>query len=115
MPGYLQALRALFDRRAPFVSIVIVKQRGSLDWATLKQYGAFAKEQEAAMRDHYRGVAFVFPGDAFRLLLSAILAVTPTPVPYKVFGDQQAAYDWAVERVRAAGATPPAKQPVLWP
>lgn len=115
MNAYLAALRTLFDRRQPFACVVIVKQRGTLDFATIKQYGAFVNEHQTDMRSYYRGAAFVFPGEAFRLLLSSLLAVTPKAVPYKVFADQQTAYDWAAEQVRAAGAIPPMKQPVLWP
>lgn len=115
MTAYTAELKKLFAKKRPFAAVVIVKKRGTLDFDTVKQYGRFAKEEVESLRAYYKGVAFVFPNDMFRVLLSAILAVMPAPVPYKVFADQGAAYDWAAEQLRAAGENVPTERPVLWP
>jgi hypothetical protein len=115
MARYTEALGKLLDRGQPFATLVIVKQRGKLEWATLNDYAQFSKAKDAAMRAHYKGVAFVFPSDAFRLLLSAILAVAPPQMPYKVFAEQAPAYDWVVAQLAVSGYRPPPVAPVLWP
>ncbi len=111
MARYLEALEALLARKQPFASITIVKRRGHLERSTISAYGEFTKRHEEAMREHYKGAAFVFPGEVFRLVLSAIIAVSPAKVPYKVFSKQDEAYAWAAALI----SYNPRTAPILWP
>ncbi len=115
MATFLEANARLFIRKQPFASVVIVRKRGTMDWPVLNEWGKWAKANEHSLRELCKGVAFVFPGDAFRMLLSAILAVSPGRVPHKVFSAQTDAYAWAVSQLAPTGYKAPTTQPTLWP
>ena len=115
MTRFLDDHSSLLARKQPFASIVIVRKRGKLEWAVLNDWARWSKANDAALREFGKGVAFVFPGDAFRMLLSAILSVSAVKVPHKVFSSQTDAYAWAVSQLAPTGYKAPTTQPTLWP
>jgi hypothetical protein len=115
MADFLEENARVFARKQPFAYLVIVRKRGKMEWSVLNQWGKWSKANEQAMRELCKGVAFVFPGDAFRMLLSAILAVSPGRVPHKVFSSQLDAYAWTAAQLAPTGYRTPVIQPTLWP
>lgn len=107
METYLRGLDGLFARGQRFASVVVVKKRGDMDRRIIGLNGEWMRRNEELVRRQWMGVAFVFPGDFFRFLLSTILMAAPHPVPYQVFGTTRDAVSWATFKLRAAGVEPP--------
>lgn len=107
MQAYLKDMDALHARKEPFVAVILVKEKGPLDRRVFGEYGRWVKQNEALMKQFYTGAAFVFPGEVFRFVLSAILLAAPAPVPHAVFATADDACKWALDKLRAAGGRPP--------
>ncbi|MEW5851197.1 MAG: hypothetical protein AB2A00_20585 [Myxococcota bacterium] len=107
MHAYIKELDALMARRDRFASVVLVKQKGTMDRAVIGMYGDWVKKNTVDMKNYYLGCAFVFPGEVFRFILSAILLAAPAPVPHAVFGKAEEARDWAGRKLVDAGIRVP--------
>lgn len=114
MERYNQDLAALLARNEPFASIVLVKggsrmgmAHSKLDRKSIPVHGAWLKANAAELRRLWLGIAFVLPGDMYRLVLSALLLAAPAATEYKVFATAPEAGKWLAELFRKAGVTAP--------
>lgn len=102
MREYLRKMDALLAKKQPFV-VVVIANKGQMDRKIIGEYGDWVKKNKELMGRYYLGCAFVFPGDVFRFILSAILLAAPAPVPHDVFGDVDKAIAWCNRKLLEAG------------
>jgi len=93
-------------RTLPRVAFVFEDVGGArLTMEQRRRQARWLKDEGELLRSRCRGVAFVFPSPVARFVLSSILLLTGTPMPYVVVAGYQRAREWAREQLRAGETT----------
>jgi hypothetical protein len=100
---YLAEMDACLRRGEKFVCVLDIRQGGSPTQAQRQRQASWLKENDARMRQHELGVAFLVTSPIIRLALSAIFYFKPMPVPYVVTDQLSSAMEWAAQRFTDAG------------
>ncbi len=107
---YLGRLRACLQRGEKYVSIIDTRSFTGVPGPQRHRMARFLRENEELFRRVTLGTCLLITSPMVRLVVSVIFHLKPMPTPYYVAPSMEAALDWVIGRMEAAGLTEEAER-----
>jgi hypothetical protein len=99
--AYLEALDEVYSRHEK-VALIFDATRASLpNLKFQKLQASWLKENTPLLKQYCLGTAYIIQSAAVRAILRMIFFLTPQPVPYELFIDEEDAREWANQLFKA--------------
>ncbi|WP_075351372.1 hypothetical protein [Algoriphagus marinus] len=92
--AYLDQNKACYRNGGPLVLIFDATKASIPDIAHQKMQANWLKENEALMKSHCLGTAYIIPNSLIRGILNMIFSFQKQPVPYQIVKTKAEALDW---------------------
>ncbi|HSP77522.1 MAG TPA: hypothetical protein VLQ93_03275 [Myxococcaceae bacterium] len=105
MEEYLARLSACLRRGQKYVSIIDTRSFTGVPAEQRQRMARFLREHEELFRQVTLGTCLLVTSPMVRLIVSVVFHLKPMPAPYFIAPSMQAALDWVLGRLEAAGLT----------
>ncbi|PTL75974.1 STAS/SEC14 domain-containing protein [Vitiosangium sp. GDMCC 1.1324] len=102
---YQARLSACLRRGQKYVSIIDTRSFAGIPAAQRQRMAEFLREHEELFRQVTLGTCLLITSPMVRLVVSVVFHLKPMPTPYFIAPSMQAALDWVIGRLEAAGLT----------
>jgi len=98
---YLQELESLYDSGEDIAIIFDARKASLPSIKHQKQQASWLSQNENLLKKQCKGTAYVITNRPVRAILKMIFAITPQPVPYKVYSNMDDAEVWVSTQLSA--------------
>lgn len=96
---YLNQLQSCLTRGLPYAVLLDATRAARYSASQRRMQAQWQDANRETLRSHCRGVAFVITNRAVRGILTAILWLSPMPMPHQVVSNRKEALTWLQERL----------------
>ena len=93
--AYLMGIDKIYQEKQNLALVFNAEKAGFPGLKYQKMQARWLKENTPKMQQYCKGTAYVIKQPLIRLALRMIFLLQRQPIPFKVFGQQQQAIDWA--------------------
>lgn len=100
--SYLRGLEENYARKEPLVIIFDARQALSLNPIYQGKQAFWMQKNKKLIQNYCRGIAYVVPQPLLRKVLQMIFAISPNPVPFKVFENMEEGETWLKDQLASS-------------
>lgn len=105
LEDYLRTVSRVLQRQLPYALVVDASRAAGFGASQRQRQAAWTKEHDGALRAYCTGIAVIITSPIVRGAMTAVLWISPLPVPYIITGTKPEAQTWVEERLGSRGVT----------